>query len=324
MRSRQVAQQGAKIVEWQAGNAHGSGFLVFFQQIRLCGLSHTDRTRAAQLKKATQAVEDETEGTMQVIENLVTETMRAISFLSRLPIPDRFFAGHDGSLSRTVAAFPLAGLVIAVPAAMILSLLSASGAEPVLVALIVIALQIMLTGALHEDGLSDTADGLGGGANREKALAIMKDSRIGTYGALALILSVALRVVSLAILIETLPPIAVGLSWLATAALSRSLMVWHWSSLPAARAGGVAAAAGAPDGAAARMAYLIGSLATAFFGLLALPFHAWFAASLSALAAVALFTGQCRKRIEGHTGDTIGASQQLSEIGFLLALAMIV
>lgn len=261
---------------------------------------------------------------MQVIENLVTETMRAISFLSRLPIPDRFFAGHDGSLSQTVTAFPLAGLVIALPAAMILSLLSASGAEPVLVALIVTALQIMLTGALHEDGLSDTADGLGGGANREKALAIMKDSRIGTYGALALIISVALRVVSLAILIETLPPIAVGLSWLATAALSRSLMVWHWSSLPAARAGGVAAAAGAPDGAAARMAYLIGSLATAFFGLLALPFHAWFAASLSALAAVALFTGHCRKRIEGHTGDTIGASQQLSEIGFLLALAMIV
>uniref|UniRef100_A0A7C1NYS1 Aldehyde oxidase/xanthine dehydrogenase a/b hammerhead domain-containing protein n=1 Tax=Agrobacterium albertimagni TaxID=147266 RepID=A0A7C1NYS1_9HYPH len=59
--SRQVTQERAEIVEWQAGNAHGSGFLVFFQQIRLCGLSHRDRTRAAQLKKATQSVEDKTE-----------------------------------------------------------------------------------------------------------------------------------------------------------------------------------------------------------------------------------------------------------------------
>ncbi|MFN3636648.1 MAG: adenosylcobinamide-GDP ribazoletransferase, partial [Rhizobium rhizophilum] len=114
---------------------------------------------------------------MQVVENLLTETARAISFLSRLPVPDRYFAGHDGSLRRTIAAFPLAGLVVALPAALVIGVLSAAGANAVLVALIAVTVQIMLTGALHEDGLSDTADGLGGGRSRDKALAIMKDSR---------------------------------------------------------------------------------------------------------------------------------------------------
>jgi adenosylcobinamide-GDP ribazoletransferase len=260
---------------------------------------------------------------MQVVENLVTETARAISFLSRLPVPDRFFAGHDGSLSRTVAGFPLAGLIIALPTASMMAVLGASGAAPVLVALLGVGLQIMLTGALHEDGLSDTADGLGGSRSREKVLAIMKDSRIGTYGALALILSVALRVAALAILIETLPPLAMALAWLATAILSRSLMVWHWSDLPSARPDGVAGSAGAPDPEATRIALILGSMLTAGIGLFALPFHAWFAASLIAVGTVAAFTRHCRKRIGGQTGDTIGASEQLCEIAFLITLAII-
>ena len=260
---------------------------------------------------------------MQVVENLVTETARAISFLSRLPVPDRFFAGHDGSLSRTVAGFPLAGLIIALPAAMLMVVLAVSGAEPVLVALLGVGLQIMLTGALHEDGLSDTADGLGGGRSREKVLAIMKDSRIGTYGALALILAIALRAAALAILIESLQPLSIGLAWLATAILSRSLMVWHWSALPSARPDGVAGSAGAPDPDATRMALILGSVLTALIGLIALPFHAWFAAGLIAAGTVAAFTRHCRKRLEGQTGDTIGASQQLGEIAFLVTLAII-
>jgi adenosylcobinamide-GDP ribazoletransferase len=260
---------------------------------------------------------------MQVIENLVTETARAVSFLSRLPVPDRFFAGHDGSLSRTVAAFPLAGLVIALPSTLVMDVLSVSGAEAILVALIGISLQIMITGALHEDGLSDSADGLGGGGNRDKALAIMKDSRIGTYGALALILSVALRVASLAILIDVLPPLSSALCWLAAAVLSRTLMVWHWSSLPSARRDGVAASAGAPDAEASRTALVLGAVITAILCLIAIPFHAWFLAGLFSVACVTGFTRHVRRRIEGHTGDTIGASQQLCEIAFLLGLAII-
>lgn len=261
---------------------------------------------------------------MQVLENLITETARAISFLSRLPVPDRFFTGYDGSLRRTVAAFPLAGLVIALPVALLLGLLSAARVEPVLVALIAIALQVMLTGALHEDGLSDTADGLGGGHSREKALAIMKDSRIGTYGALALILSVGFRVASLTILIAALPAPSATLAVIATAVLSRTLLVWHWSSLPSARTDGVAAAAGTPDRDATRTGLALGAVLTAALCLIALPFHAWFPAALLALATVSLFTRHVRNRLDGHTGDTIGASQQLCESAFLLALAIIV
>ncbi|MBX9470080.1 MAG: adenosylcobinamide-GDP ribazoletransferase [Rhizobium sp.] len=261
---------------------------------------------------------------MQVVENLLMETARAISFLSRLPVPDHYFAGHDGSLRRTIAAFPLAGLVVALPAALVIGVLSAAGADAVLVALIAVTLQIMLTGALHEDGLSDTADGLGGGRSRDKALAIMKDSRIGTYGALALILSVAIRIAALTILTAGLPPLAAGLSWLAAAVLSRTLLVWHWSSLPSARTDGVAASAGTPDSEAARTAYVLGATMTAALVIFTLAFHAWFFACVLALAGVLVFTRHCRKRLGGHTGDTIGASQQLSEIAFLLTLAIIV
>ena len=261
---------------------------------------------------------------MQVVDNLLTETARAVSFLSRLPVPDRYFAGHDGSLSQTVAAFPLAGLVIALPAAVVIGMLSAAGAEAVLVAFSAVTVQIMVTGALHEDGLSDTADGLGGGGSRDKAMSIMKDSRIGTYGALALILSVAVRIASLTILLEALPPLAAVLSWLAAAVLSRTLLVWHWSSLPSARTDGVAASAGTPDTEATRTAYALGVAVTVALCIFALPFHGWFLACAFGLAAVFVFTRHCRERLEGHTGDTIGASQQLCEIAFLLTLAIIV
>jgi adenosylcobinamide-GDP ribazoletransferase len=261
---------------------------------------------------------------MLVVDNLVTETARAISFLSRLPVPDRYFFGHDGSLSRTVAAFPLAGMVIALPAAALITALSAAGCNAVAVALIGLTLQIILTGALHEDGLSDTADGLGGARSREKALAIMRDSRIGTYGALALILSVAARVTALSLIITALSPLATALTWLAIAALSRTLMVWHWSTLPSARTDGVAASAGAPDAHSAQTAYLLAAGGTVVLCIFTLPFHAWFAASAAALMAVFLFTRHCRSRLDGHTGDTIGASQQVCEITFLMTLAMIV
>lgn len=261
---------------------------------------------------------------MQVVENLLTETARAVSFLSRLPVPDRFFAGHDGSLSRTVTAFPLAGLVIALPAGLAITLLSAAGVATILIALVAVTVQVMLTGALHEDGLSDTADGFGGGRTRDKALAIMKDSRIGTYGALALILSVGLRIATLSILIQVLPPLAAGLSWLAAAVLSRTVMVWHWSSLPSARTEGIAAAAGLPSAEAARTALVLGGAITLALSLVALPFHAWFVAVAISVLGVSAFTRHCRKRIDGHTGDTIGASQQLCESAFLLTLAMLV
>ena len=260
---------------------------------------------------------------MRDTRDLINETARAIAFLSRIPVPNRYFQNHDSSLSRTVAAFPLAGLLITLPAAITLGLLTAFETSPLVAALMALALQILVTGALHEDGLSDTADGLGGGRYRERVLAIMKDSRIGTYGALALIFTVGLRVASFAAVIAVAPPLAIALTWLAAAAFSRAAMVWHWATLPPAKADGVAAAVGQPDPGAARFAWVCGILAPVLLGLFVLPFGATLASLIAAAVLVSGFSAFVRSKIQGHTGDSIGASQQIAEIGFLVSLAIL-
>ncbi|UJW74046.1 adenosylcobinamide-GDP ribazoletransferase [Rhizobium sp. SL42] len=252
----------------------------------------------------------------------IDETARAVSFLSRLPVPDRCFTGHDGSLSRTAAAFPLAGLLIALPSAFVLWLSQMLSADATIAALLTIAVNVAITGALHEDGLSDTADGLGGGHDREKALTIMKDSRIGTYGALALILSIALRTTALAALCTpgaNTPAIA---AWLAGASLSRGLMAWHWSALPSARVEGVASRAGAPGKQIANLALVLGGALAIALGWLTLPLAPLLAAVCVSGAISYVFTARIRHRLGGQTGDTIGACQQFAEIGFLVTLAI--
>lgn len=255
-------------------------------------------------------------------QDYIDDVGRCVGFLSRIPVPGRFFVGHDGSLSRAVRAFPVAGLLIAVAPAALFATLLGGNADPMLSALLALALQTLLTGALHEDGLSDTADGIGGGRDREAALAIMKDSRIGSYGAVALILSFAIRGAAMAAIADVVPPAVAGLALIGVAALNRAAMVWHWSLLPPARAGGVAASAGAPERHAVIVALVSG-------GTLALLLM-WPATSFSAtLLAIALsvgvaygFTRYISARIGGHTGDTIGATQQLTEIMSLCALAL--
>jgi adenosylcobinamide-GDP ribazoletransferase len=256
-------------------------------------------------------------------QDLVNETARAIAFLSRLPVPGRFFENHDGSLSKTVGAFPLAGLLVTLPAAVLLGLLAVIDAPPFVAVLMALSLQMLVTGALHEDGLTDTADGLGGGRDRERALAIMKDSNIGTYGALTLILSVGLRAASIGALVSILPPLAAALGWLAAAALSRAAMVWHWASLPAAKSDGVAASVGLPEKHATRIALASGIAVPVLLGLFVLPLGVALACLLVAGLLTSGFTAYVRSRINGHTGDTIGASQQIAEIGFLASLAIL-
>lgn len=252
-----------------------------------------------------------------------TDVMRALSFLSRIPVHDIFFENTDGDVARTARAFSVAGILIALPPALLIFLLCRFDADPLLSATLAVGLGMVLTGALHEDGLADTADGFGGGRSREHALEIMKDSRIGTYGALALTFSFLVRVSAVSALIRELPPLAVAACFVAAACLSRGLMVWHWQTLAPARASGVAASAGQPRETernyALASAIIIASLLTisSFHVLplviaLALPF-----------AAVHAFNRFCIRKIGGHTGDTIGATQQITEIVMLTALALI-
>jgi adenosylcobinamide-GDP ribazoletransferase len=252
---------------------------------------------------------------------LIDDLFRALGFLSRLPLPGRFFAGHDGSMARAARAFPLAGLLIAAAPAAMLGMLLWIGADPLVATLLALVALTLLTGALHEDGLADTADGLGGGRDRAHALEIMKDSRIGTYAGVALILSFALRAAALAAIARHAPPLATAAALAAAAAVSRGLMVWHWSALPPARPTGVAAAAGQPYGSARTGALLSGAVIASLLLLPTVSLTALLTVlALPALAAFA-FTRWIKTRLGGHTGDTIGATQQICEIALLCSLA---
>ena len=256
------------------------------------------------------------------IQDFIDDTARSVAFLSRLPVPQRHFIGHDGRLSRAVRAFPLAGVLIVLPAAAFAAILSALHGPPLLIAFAALALQVLITGALHEDGLSDSADGIGGGKDRESALAIMKDSRVGSYGAVALALSFGLRAAAIAALATALTPSGLGMAMLAVAAAGRTAMVWHWSLLPPARRDGVAASVGEPESGATRFALASGIVIAA---LLLLP-HGTVLSLVLALAAAMLavlaFNRVALRKIGGHTGDTIGATEQLAEMAVLFALAM--
>tara|TARA_R110002153_G_scaffold17671_8_gene61588 strand:+ start:3811 stop:4698 length:888 start_codon:yes stop_codon:yes gene_type:complete len=257
------------------------------------------------------------------MNNLIVDTARSVAFLSRIPVADRYFAGHeDQPMAHCVRAYGFAGAIIALPSALLLFCLLMLGLDALLAAALAVVLQLLLTGALHEDGLADCADGFGGGRDRQRVLDIMKDSTIGAYGGIALIMALLLRVLALGTIAASTHAVVVALALLSAAILSRGVMVWHWTSLPAAKSGGVAAAAGQP--AREAMVFAVGaSLVLAI--VLALPVAGWAGiVSLLILTAGAgiLWTRRCRARIEGHTGDTIGACQQVCEIAALLGLAV--
>lgn len=236
----------------------------------------------------------------------------AFVLLSRLPLPklpEAAFA-HAAAASW---AYPLVGLAVSLIAGLLGTLaLALNLSVPVAAGLTLTAL-VLLTGALHEDGLADSADGLFGGWTPERRLEIMKDSRIGAYGVLAMILSLGLRWS----LIATLLPFGIG-PLVGAATLSRGAMPLLMHIMPSARPGGLAASVGRPAATAAGAAVLIG-LAIAFLATGPTALVATLLAGLAAwgMARLAL------ARIGGQTGDILGATQQLSEIAALLTFAAV-
>jgi adenosylcobinamide-GDP ribazoletransferase len=199
-------------------------------------------------------------------------------------------------------------------------LLAAALHLPVLViATLAVGASILLTGALHEDGLADTADGFGGGKSMASALEIMRDSRIGTYGGVALILSLLLRISLIAALI----PFG---AWRAAAALiameaiGRAAMVHLWAALPAARVDGLSSSAGRPTTTIAWAAAIVALVVAIVFGGLSAGLVATIVSCLAAALVTYGFESLCRKMVGGQTGDTLGAIEQIASIVFLLAL----
>jgi adenosylcobinamide-GDP ribazoletransferase len=249
------------------------------------------------------------------LARLPRDIVDCLGFFSRLPIPP---AEHTTQFRLAATAWPLSGLVVALAPAGVLLLASLAGVPAIISATLSVALLIVLTGGLHEDGLADVADGFGGGGDKAKKLAIMRDSRLGTYGAVALVMTLIVRIFGLAAILSVSLPAAFA-AVLAVAVASRSLALAHWHALLPAREDGLAVRAGRPDW----LALLIGMSTGVLALVLLLPFAGgpvFFAAAIASLGIVG-FTHLARWQIGGHTGDTIGASQQIGEALLLAGLA---
>jgi adenosylcobinamide-GDP ribazoletransferase len=230
----------------------------------------------------------------------------AFMLLTRLPV-----ARAVPAQSRGVWAYPIVGAVVGAVAAAIFWLAIQLGLPPVIAAIGAVAAGTLTTGALHEDGLADTADGFGGGATVARKLEIMRDSRIGSFGALALMLSLGLRVAALAALAD---PAHVAVALIAAGALGRGAMIGMMLALPPARPDGMAASLGRVPFAPASVGLAVAC--TCIF----LPHGA--RALLAAALAWALMVWLARRQIGGYTGDVLGATEQAGECAVMLAMLM--
>ncbi|MEM7499203.1 MAG: adenosylcobinamide-GDP ribazoletransferase [Pseudomonadota bacterium] len=245
----------------------------------------------------------------------------AAAFLTRLPLPDTGW--EEGRLRYALTWFPLVGLLVGLALGLALTLLAAllPGA---LAAGLTVAAGLWLTGALHEDGLADLADGIGGaGTSRERALEIMRDSRLGTYGAAALVVALGLRWSAYTAL-AVLEPEAVVAVMGAAGLLSRAAML-PLARLRAARAKGLGRRLVLPPGAdpRGREALALTFAAILTLGLL-LPFEApanAVAAILGAVLATIVVARLALRRLGGVTGDVFGAAAVAAEIAVLVVLA---
>ncbi|MGT2499927.1 adenosylcobinamide-GDP ribazoletransferase [Bradyrhizobium guangxiense] len=249
----------------------------------------------------------------ELLKDIVADLRMAASFVTILPVASSKPAG-DGAVARATWALPLAGLLVGLAGAFVYKVAIRCGLTPNLAALFALTTTALITGALHEDGLADTADGFGGGRTRERKLEIMRDSRIGTYGVCALILSFGLRWSALATIGS---PFAVTLALCAAHAASRAGVPAFMTLVPPARPDGLSASAGAPPGRSVAVAFALGTLALA----LALgPAKALAGVILLSLAGLMLARLAIRQ-IGGQTGDILGAFEQLGEILILLVAA---
>ena len=235
---------------------------------------------------------------------------QAIRFMTRLPVPARI--GHgDGGLDRSARYFPAVGLVVGAIAALVFALAACVWPKTLAVAASM-ASTLYLTGAFHEDGWCDMVDGFGGGWSKQRILEIMKDSRIGSYGVVAVIV---LLLAKFCALVE-IDLADVTLALIAGHAVSRLCATSVLHGLDYVRAEGKAKPLGASQ---PRGDLVVGAL-TALVPLLFMrPAQALAGALLAALATLWL-ARLYKRRIGGYTGDCLGATQQLAEVAFYFGL----
>ena len=247
------------------------------------------------------------------VRQRIIELKICVIFLTRMPLAMPMTI-VKGDVSRALWAAPVVGSAVGAVGAAVYELMHILHVPDFPAAALAVVATVAATGALHEDGLADVADGFGGGATRERKLEIMRDSRIGTYGVCALVLSFMLRVGVLASLDD---PALVAMALIAAHAAARAPMPAFMRLVPPARQDGISAQAGEPPRASAVAAGALG-IATL---VVCLGFAAGLVAALLVACGFAVMAWICRRQIGGQTGDVLGALEQLGEVIVLLAAA---
>jgi len=238
------------------------------------------------------------------------ELKASILFLTQLrygPMPPI----RGAEIARAAWAFPIAGVLVGLIAAVVYLLAHRMGLPSWPAAALTVAASMAVTGCLHEDGLADTTDGFGGGTTRELKLDIMRDSRIGAFGVSALVLSILLRVSTLASLADTALVVP---ALIASHGAARATLPVFMYFVPPARRDGLSASAGQPHREGVIAAAVLGVLIVA----LSLGPVLAIAALILIVVVIALLAWLSLTQIDGQTGDVLGAVEQVSEIAVLL------
>ena len=236
----------------------------------------------------------------------------AALFLTRFPVQvDGGVNMRD--LAGAVYAFPLVGAAVGLLGGLAYAAAAWAGLPSMPAALLAVLAMVLATGSLHEDGLADTADALGAGGDRQRALEIMRDSRIGSFGALALMMALLARLMALAPMWD---PELVAAVLVAAAMASRAVMPVVMLLQPSARATGLAAETGRPE----PFKVMIGTFIAIGAVVLLLPLSKAVPALIAAAVVSLLVASWLGRRFGGCTGDTLGTVQQVAEIAFLFAI----
>jgi adenosylcobinamide-GDP ribazoletransferase len=236
----------------------------------------------------------------------------ATALLTRVPMPHSDGLMSAG-LARAQRAFPLVGAMIGVAVGLVDLSLLAIGIPPLAAAALALGASAALTGAMHEDGLADVGDGFGGGRDRAAKLLIMRDSRLGTYGAMVLLVSFSARLSALA----SLPAAAIVPGLVVAHALARAASPVLAASMPFARDDGLGKSAGRPEAASAITAVIIAVV----IALLCLSLKEALLAVAVTVAGTAAMAVLAWRQIGGVTGDVFGAAEQVAETAVLVMLA---
>ena len=249
----------------------------------------------------------------EILRQRLIELAAAFALLTRLPV-HRFALPRLTVPAEAVWAYPVVGAAIGAIGGAVYWLAHSLSCPPPLAAICAILAMVLATGAMHEDGLADFADGLAG-ETKERSLSIMRDHQIGTYGVIALVLSLAMRATAITLIAE---PHAVVAALVGAGAASRLSAVLIMTVLPPARRDGLSASVGSPTAGLAGITLCL----TFMIAWLVLPFVVSLLLILSAIVSAMVLGRMALTRLGGQTGDVLGASSQVCECLALIVLVI--